>query len=381
MTLLAVFDSKDAPSAFSVTQLHMNLWSLAAFGGKRRSFVLDVGVMIEAGDADVSNLSLGIPFRADEIECLHSKLSESATASLIFNTTATANDAEIVLEEQTLPIHQVSRVGSSRQRDYSSNYFTLWDIELTRPVRAGKVGYFRVRFPVTNVGRAWQWQKQRLFRSGATLDIRVSDGRSAASVPDGKHLIERAVPVDRIAAFVMVPAWMHARTISPSPHYIRLLEGNLWTRYLDRSPEWRSRSRLIVYYWKNEKRDVASGTHEAITPDNPFQIFTDFGIDAHPSRALTVAAASIATIVGLGLVFALPVQPWVLDVKGWIDEAWNDFFSDRWSAGNPISIAAGVTILCIAAWGFARSSFRLANWLRAKFLTAEAIVFRMLSAR
>lgn len=379
MTLMTILDSREFPSEFSVTDLHLNLWSLAAFGGRRRSFVLDVGVRIQASEKPVTHVSIGIPFGTEEFECLHSKLTESETASLIFNTDATANQSSIELDGENLAIYQVAQAGSSRQKAYSDNFFSLWDFELAKPIGSRSIGYFRVRFPITTTGKAWQWQKQRLFRSGATVDIRVSDGRSAKGIRDGAQLLHRVRPIERIAAFVMVPAWMHGRTISPSPHYIRLLEGNLWRSYLGRNPEWRTRSRLIVYYWKNKKPGAAD--HESISPDQPFQIFSDFGLDGHPSRIVTALATSAVTIAGLGAVYSLPLQDWVTGFGDWINQAWMDFSREWWSLTNPISIAILAAGLVAGAIKFTLSSVRLATWLRARFLTTEASIFRMLSAR
>lgn len=382
MTLLAILDAKDSPSHFSVTDLHVNLWSLAAFGGKRRSFVLDIGVRVLAADIAVDRISVAIPFATEEFECLHKKLTDSVIAGLIFNTDASANHSEVTLGNEVLAIYEVAQIESSKQKDYSNNDFSLWDLRLAKPIPAGSVGYFRVRFPVTGAGKAWQWQRQRLFRSGATIDLRVADGRSAASIKGGTQLMERVRPIDRLAVFVMVPAWMHGRTISPTPHYIRLLEGNLWKKYLDRSPEWRTRSRLIVYYWNNDSRKAGdSGAHESINPGNPFQIFNDFGIDAHPSRIITILATTLLTLVGVGNVYVLPVQDWVRDTAQFLSDSWADFFSEQWTVTNPFTLVLVLTGLVVGTIAFAQSSLRLAIFLRAKFLKLESMVFRMLSAR
>lgn len=383
MTLLAVLDVAELRerSHFSVADFHVNLWSLGAFGGKRRSFVLDVGARIHAADRPVSHLTLAIPFGTTELECLHDKVTNPKTAGLIFNAEVSVDKSDIVFDGEVLQIHAVSSVNSKKVDALSDNFFSLWNLELAKPIPAGSIGYFRVRFPVTGAGKTWQWQRQRLFRSGATVDLRVSDGRSAALIADGAQLLDRVRPIGRVFAFVMVPAWMHIRSVSPVPHYIRLLEGKLWKDYLGRDPEWRPRSRLVVYYWKSERHTAADGEHILIDKNKPFQIFGDFGIDSHPSRIATVLASALVSILGLGLVYAIPLQPWVLGAIDWVTKSWIDFFTGAWTVTNPINGVIVVVGLAIAARNLARSSRKFMTRIRAGFLKAEATVFRMISER
>lgn len=170
------------------------------------------------------------------------------------------------------------------------------------------------------------------MRTGAVFDFRIADIRSSAQIPGGESLIDRIRPVKSAAVFIMTPLWLHARSVNPDPKYIRLLEGRVWSDYLDRAPELSRRSRLVVRYWKptgkansqtnkastadvhsssnaepaaptpvesEAQGPVASDRHlemyakssdsgesrtHLITTDNPMRVFAEFKIDSRRSR-------------------------------------------------------------------------------------------------
>jgi hypothetical protein len=56
--------------------------------------------------------------------------------------------------------------------------------------------------------------------------------------------------VESLFAFVMIPHWLEPTLVSPSAHYVRIMETRAWQDYLARSAA-RARQ-LIIYQWREQ---------------------------------------------------------------------------------------------------------------------------------
>jgi hypothetical protein len=361
VSFFAVLDSAPAgdvnATSFAVEEFHINLWCMDALGFRRRKFVVDVGIRIKADTKPVTSISLALPFGTDSVEDLQEKVLTRETASLIFDTdvVSTGND-EITIADQPLKIMGLKR-DFKKQDTYSSGEFSVWDLPLISAIQPGKTAYVRVRFPILNTGRVWQWQRRHLVSTGATLDLRISDQRSTQMVTGGHELASRIRPLGKVAAFVMVPSWLHGRTVNPAPSYIRLLEANVWKSYLGRKPEWRRRNRLVVYYWKNERKadpsSLGSMIPVPVTKDDPMRVFGDFIAGPSPSRIPTIIATSLLVAVALGAAFVLPVQPWLINLGQFLTHIFIEY----------LNLIIGTGVVGLLAWAISTIK-TIREWLR-----------------
>lgn len=368
MSFFAVLDPEDFDqrSGFEVSRLHLNLWSLAALGIHRRMFVFDVGMNITAGPEKVTKISLALPFDTLEPRSLFDKVLDRRTAELIFDNRITSIGEES-LEYAGVTLHPIEAVTQSAKKvdAYSSRGFSLWDIQLMKPIQPEQSGYVRVRFPVVGTGRTWQWTRSRFMRTGAIFDFRISDIRGSAKVEGGSQLIDRIRPVTSVAAFVMAPIWLHGRTLHPEARYIRLLEGNVWANYLDRSPELSRRSRLVVYYWKH------ADPQKPVTIQHPMRAFAEFKIDARRSGLPAAVFGSFVTALIFWALFGLQARP---DIARFVSEAWtNTIAALPWLFG--ITAGLGVVVLVLELAGFAR---KVVQFIRERFHAFEVWLFHFL---
>jgi hypothetical protein len=160
-----------------------------------------------------------------------------------------------------------------------------------------------------------------------------------------------------VAAFVMVPSWLHGRTVNPAPSYIRLLEANVWKSYLGRKPEWRRRNRLVVYYWKNERKadpsSLGSMIPVPVTKDDPMRVFGDFIAGPSPSRIPTIIATSLLVAVALGAAFVLPVQPWLINLGQFLTHIFIEY----------LNLIIGTGVVGLLAWAISTIK-TIREWLR-----------------
>lgn len=165
--------------------------------------------------------------------------------------------------------------------------------------------YLRLRFAVANPGQVWIWKRSLLARNGALVDIRVSELRETVTVPDWMAFQDDIVPIKRLNCFVIAPAFLQARAISPQTQYMRLLEGRVWERYLGRPAEWFDRRRLIIYHWQVAKEN------ETVAPANPFRAFLDLSHEfGHVRFGHHVRSAVVMLLlVGLTVYVILPAGP------------------------------------------------------------------------
>lgn len=372
MSFFSVLDASKAADRtdFEVKKLHLNLWSLAALGIHRRMFVLDVGLLIEAKTKNVGQITLALPFDTLAPSSLHSKVLDRKLAGLIFDREVSFDGDKVTYGSTTFSALEAMTQMATKVDAFTQRGFSLWDIPLTKEIQKGDSAYIRVRFPISGIGRTWQWTKSRLVRNGAIFDFRISDIRSSQKVAGGSQLIDRIRPIRSVAAFVMAPIWLHAATLHPEPAYIRLLEGNVWSDYLERSPELSRRSRLVVYYWREEP-----DPGKPITTQNPMRAFAQFRVTARSSAIRTALIASpVLAFVVWGL-FGVPVRA---EIVQWWNETWaaiTGFIAPNGVA--IISVAVGIAVIAaiLRLVGWSKS---IGRWVKTRFHDFEQWLFHFL---
>jgi hypothetical protein len=403
MSFFAVLDADDPEkrSEFGVERVHLNLWCLAGLWPGRRTFLFDVGLRIRALEVDVSEISVAVPFEVKKPEDLSRYVLNADIASLIF-------DEKIhSVVEKTLTygpgegekLHVIAaNVAKAEMSSNTSPGFGLCTLPLAVTIKAGDVGYVRIRFPVLDTGRTWTWTKTGLRRTGATLDFRISDHRSAAKTDASDTVPERIRPIDSVAAFVMAPAWLHGRTIHPEPRYIRLLENGAWVDYLGgRALELGRKARIVVYYWRNQVKtsplpamaktadsieappavdDASAVVPPAVPPsdsvkanrvtlENPMRVYGDFKIDRARSAAVAILWTSPLVVAFTAWVFDVQVNAWVTDAGDWIAAV----FVQIWTTLAAL-VSAAVVIRLLGLVPKVKTIARL------QFLRFEEFVFR-----
>jgi hypothetical protein len=300
VAFFAVLRDEEQSLDFSVKACHINLWSLAALGGRRR-LLLDVGLRLVAGDEPIDRLSIAIPLATSAIKDISHTVLERRTASLVFDEDVTFPRQNVIhYRQEDLEVRGIQESRSEPDEGRAARDFSLWNVRLDGNVEPRREVYLRIRFSVVGHGSTWQWQRFLFVaKNGALIDFRIADIRSSITVRDGTALISRVVPIEWLAFFVIVPRWLRERATNPPPTYVRILEGPVWRPYLNRKPELLKRSKLIVYYWRREGQ---------ISMARPFRVFLDLarepGYTPLGSQLSTVALL----VLGTWMVFRLNVR-------------------------------------------------------------------------
>jgi hypothetical protein len=366
-----------------IEECHLNLWSLAAIG-PRRTMILDVGIRFKAKTDPVKSLRIAVPFQSNSVADLARTVLDTDLAELIFDTEVLRPSADTIeLRNSRLKVVRIATLRSTRDAAYSNRDFTVWRLPLTAPLAKGEEGYVRVRFYITGTRSVWRWRRAWLIRTGAVVDLRICDIRRTVTVPGGEELRPDILDIKRVAAFIILPAWLYARSSSPAPYYVRLLEGPVWATYLARAAEIRNTSKLIVYSWRSGSSStpvsasadagISAQRHDgaAVSIARPFRIFLDLGREQKPfSPFRAVGYGLITTILFYGL-FRInarpPVRTDVMDVGR---------FLERIPAWLGVTTVAGVVSFVLArnVAGLRSVSNRIRIW----GAQAEATIFRKL---
>jgi hypothetical protein len=381
MSFFAVLRSNGAVVSPSVTDCHINLWCLGAFG-PRRSLVFDVGLRLHAENEPVEAIRLALPFGTSKIVDLANKVLDTQTAELIFDTEVIHSaHSTIRYRDSDLRIAHIATARAKQEDEYAESYFSVWNLPLAQPIPPTEDSYIRVRFNVISSGRTWQWQRTWWLCTGAIIDFRICDIRSTATVPGGEELRHAIIPINRLAAFAMVPAWLYARASSPAPAYVRLLEGSVWTKYLDRAPEIRSSSKLVVYTWRNYGSthlthgevgvSADSPTLTPVTIAKPLRIFLHLAKESGPLSPLRVLFLAVTTLVLADALFNNEIRQVWLDSARSLGHVAGEI--PRWLQ---LTTGAGIVIFFLARKLSAISA--IVNKLRTAFLKFEEFIFRKL---
>lgn len=279
---------------FDAIECHINLWVLGLLCW-RTEFLFDVGLHLRAHpDAPLSGLQMALPFgtRSDSAEDLRSQVRDPHNAALLFSKPAMFTANAIDYGVGPLQLLHVPRAGATLDSAASQKDFSLWRLTVEPALQPSQSAYIRVRFRVTNKGRVWKWKRSLFARNGALLDLRVADAREVWNLPDGQALAARLIPIERLRLFVIAPWQWQLRSTSPPVHYVRMLEGRAWERYLDRTTSLSAAPKLVIYQWR---RDGAASV------DSPFRVFADlsdeFGLARYGNHVRTAATATLLVLM------------------------------------------------------------------------------------
>jgi hypothetical protein len=254
---------------FRVIECHLNLWTLDLLCW-RTEFFLDVGLQLEAVGGPVTGFQMAIPFgtSADSLQDLGDRVRDQRDSSLLFGKPVTLTATTIDYGQGPFQLLQALAAGTNRDERASQKDFSLWHVASEPALQAGSSGYLRVRLRITHPGRVWMWKRSLVARNGALFDIRVADAREAWNVTDGHAIASRLVAIERLRLF-LITAWQwQLRSTSPPVHYIRMVEGRAWEKYLDRTTSLFASPKLVIYQWR-------SGEGAFVTVDLPFRVFAD----------------------------------------------------------------------------------------------------------
>jgi hypothetical protein len=285
----------DSDDNFDVIACHLNLWSLRGLLG-HRVFLFDVGLRLKnKREKGLSKVRLAIPFGTDKesLEDLHDMLLNQSAARLIFGRPVKIEGSKIDYDTGVqIPVATVSSGESELITDLSDSRkgYSLWLIKFSPSIKKDEECYLRVRFELRNLGRAWLWKRSGFATTGALVDLRVADVRQAIS--KWNALEDQIVTIQEINVFVISPASLQFRATSPSCHYMRLLEGDVWEPYLRRKSG-RRPEKLVIYEWRSEK-------NSAIDSARAFRVLLDlsyeFGLLPPSNHVLTAGLVLIILI-------------------------------------------------------------------------------------
>ena len=296
-------DPTDAACDFTVLKCHVNFWSLSGILG-RRNYFWDVGLDIKVGAHQFSSFQVAIPSgTTNSVYDLHDKMQDPRIGEMIFGKPVQVGANAIEYDGTPLQLPRLAASDAILDTRGARN-FSLWTLRTTMPIAPQSHIYLRMRFTVSSVGRCWQWNRFWLSRYGALIDVRFADLREAWNVPNGDELKDRIVPIKELFFFVIAPATYQLLVTSPPVHYIRILEGRAWEKYLNRKTAlWRTQ-KLSIYQWRSVK---------AITTSDPLRVF----LQLH--RQLGAASAANLLLTGIAVVLlsllAQVVTPYFLQTS------------------------------------------------------------------
>jgi hypothetical protein len=283
---------------FRVVECHLNLWTLGLLFW-RTEFFLDVGLRLEATDgAPVTGFQVAVPFgtRADSLQDLSDRVRDQRDSGLLFGKPVSLTATTVDYGQGPLQLLQALGATTSREDAASQKDFSLWHVAFEPALQPGSAGYLRVRLRIAHPGRVWTWKRSLLARNGALFDIRVADAREAWNVKDGHAIAGRLVPIHKLRLFLIAPWQWQLRATSPPVHYIRMVEGRAWEKYLDRTTSLFAAPKLVIYQWRN--------TDDApVTVDLPFRVFADLSDEYGLARIGNHIRVAVLTAAMLAIVW------------------------------------------------------------------------------
>lgn len=329
---------------FEVQRLDINLWILPTlFGGT--TLLCDVGIRINS-ITDVSCFDVSLPFRlaTNQIIDLKDVISDQSTASLVFGTD--------IRDDPDSDYYILKGLTGRPLGSPVSKTLTVVRVTPQIAMAPGELGYFRFRTEIGSAARLMAWRRSMLGRTQSILiDVRVSDLREAAFVPNTLQAEQRMQDIMTLNCLVIASAKLRSIRFNPELRYVRILEGSLWERYMSRALDLTRREKYVVYFWRSQ---------QAVRPGNEFRGFLELANarDYVSVAWLTAWVIILVLLVADGHLFVS--SPWGrLIVNG------KHSFADAWHSYK--ILAAGVTglvgIFAIVTLAF-RASGRVPGWYR-----------------
>jgi hypothetical protein len=340
MGFFGVASVGEPASAPTIEHCHLNLWVLGGLLGYRVCY-LDVGLAMQAGEAPVKEIKVGVPAATDEapgraIDSLARELADPVIAGLIFARRDVLHDGRLkVTPREQMRILDIDRPNCKLAEQPRHPFFSLWTLQLNEPLPMGESGYLRVRFRIRNPGRLWVWQRSLLSRNRAIADLRVNDERESRSVTDISAFSSNLLSLRSLNSFVIAPAIFNPAVTTPEPSYVRGLEGRVWEPYLGRRTDMRRNQKFLVHRWEAAPVPVSS--------EEPFRGF----LQLERRRSLLPSWSDLMPVI-----IALVAADLLFDLRGrslhWAEDAISSLGEFLFS-GFPAPSGAYVAIVVVLA--------------------------------
>jgi hypothetical protein len=276
------FLRKPEDPAYTIEECHINFWSLGGLFS-RRIFFFDVGAMIgvAAPDINISLIHLSLPFstlgaQSEWKDLGELMVSDRDTTQLVFGRSTRLEDGLITFDAvpavgpleaeranagaKKLPIKLVSI--SEANLTVEGKNAPYWSLTLSEPISkentsdVGQRRYFRIRFITRNPERMWTTMNSGSvaigdFRIGDTREILAKQSRAILDVIES-----RFVPIQNLRLFLIVPCYLLYRASSRDAYYMRMFEGEIWKKYLDRRVNLFNNEKLMIYQWRNKDGEI-----------------------------------------------------------------------------------------------------------------------------
>lgn len=319
--------SRGSPSRFSIEACHLTFWvlpnhwyNLILLKGFRYSF--DVGIRIKA-ESELRRIRVAFPFdsEASTLSDLSNFVLDAEFAPLIFAQPVSVNGAMLSYDGSAIGQGNVSdrvvpiSIENSTAEQESDPRFSVWTIELREPLKTGESGYIRFRQQIKKPGVLWTSKGWGYAKRGIIVDLRVADVRESNILGLGRAEAPHIVPIQRLFLFLGAPSYFVPKHVSPPLHYSRLLEAQIWQKYLKApfsAPYFGHPTRISIHQWRSP--GAATTTPTPVDLNKPYRAYMDVTREFGPSLLLLYLAGTA--------VFPLLVKGWEWlwshIISGWI---------------------------------------------------------------
>lgn len=298
---------RKSQSKVLIEACHLSFWVLAKhwYQGFGYKYYLDVGLRIKP-DSDLRRIRVAVPFdsEAKQLSDLSALVLDADFSPLIFGRPVAVKGDRIEYDGSTLGqgkiidrIIAVSVDNSSPEAGTSKAVgFSMWTIEFAEPARANESAYIRFRIQIPTPWRVWSFKGWGYAKRGVIVDFRIADIRESILLGYGRSEADHIVPIKHLFLFLVVPSYFVPKHHSPPLHYSRLLEPEVWQKYLASCGSYDRGTKFSIHQWRTEP------SAQAVDIERPYRAYMDlsreFGVELLLYYAFAVVAVStLAAII------------------------------------------------------------------------------------
>jgi hypothetical protein len=264
---------------FEIEACHISFWVLAKpwyqlFG---YSFCFDVGLRIKSQEP-LRRIRIVLPFDSDNANVfdLSGVVLDPDFSPLIFGKPVSVNNGYVTydgplngrdkIKDRVIAVS--AKNSTAEPNSAHSPGFSVWTIELEQPTQTNEFTYIRFRIPAKNPWRIWASKGWGLAKRGIVVDFRISDIRESLLLGHGRSEATHLVPIKQLFLFLVVPSYFVPNHFSPTLHYSRLLEPNVWKSYLANFSSHSEDTKFSIHQWRQTK-------DTEISVENPYRAYMD----------------------------------------------------------------------------------------------------------
>jgi hypothetical protein len=281
------------------------------------SYFFDIGLRIKAENR-LHRIRVCVPFDSNNhaIADLSNWILDSNFVPLIFGRPVDVRGNRISYEAENLGQNRisdlvipVSSTNSSAEAE-SDPRFSVWNVEFRDPIPEGEIGYARFRLRIDKPEALWTSKGWGQAKRGMIADLRVADIRESNLLNLGSAEAQHIVPIKRLFLFLGAPSYFVPQHVSPQLHYSRLLEPQVWRKYLNANV--RVPIRISIHQWRS--RDIAEAEPRPVNIDAPYRAYMDvtreFGMPLLTASILVAALLAVFSQLWDWLLFDV-VRSWI----------------------------------------------------------------------